>query len=63
MSQQKDWLSYPGYSQSNKASSAVWREREKRMKEMRRGRETGSDRMDKVIEFVESKSTKIGLLK
>jgi hypothetical protein len=63
MSQQKDWLSYPGYSLSTKPNSAVWREREKRMKEMRRGRETGSGRMDKVIEFVESKSTKIGLLK
>jgi hypothetical protein len=27
------------------------------------GRRTENDRMDKVIEFVESKSTKIGLLK
>lgn len=63
MSQQKDWLSYPGYSQSSKASSAVRWERATRMKEVRRGTEIECDRMDKVIEFVESKSTKIGPLK
>jgi hypothetical protein len=28
-----------------------------------RGTETDNDRMDKIIEFVESKSVKIGLLK
>jgi len=61
MSQEKDSFPYSGYSQSIKASSAIRTEREKRMREQRRGTETEGDLMDKVIELVESKSVKIGL--
>lgn len=62
MSQEKDSFPYSGYSQCTKASSAVRTKRERRMRERRRGTKTEGDLMDKVIEFVESKSVKIGLL-
>jgi hypothetical protein len=39
----------------------VRKERERRLRERRRGIKTEGDLMDKVIEFVESKSVKIGL--
>lgn len=61
MSREKDSFPYSGYSQSTKASSADRTEREKRMRERRRGTKTEGDLMDKVIELVESKSVKIGL--
>jgi len=61
MSQEKDSFPYSGYSQNTKASSAVRKERERRMRERRRGTKTEGDLMDKVIELVESKSVKIGL--
>lgn len=62
MSQQKDWLPHSGYSQCTK-TQLVWRERERSMRYRKRVTETDSDRIDKIIEFVESKSVKIGLLK